>query len=103
MCRVLSDMIRAVFDGVVLAESDDVRVVEGMTYFPRHSVSDGALSESSTTSRCFWKGKANYYDVVGESATGKDAAFVYERPWPLARRLVNDRIAFWRGVEIVHD
>lgn len=85
---------------MVLAESDDVRVVEGMTYFPRESVKAGVLEESSTTSRCFWKGKAHYWDVVGTSATGKDAAFTYPKPWPLARGLVGDRVAFWRGVTV---
>jgi uncharacterized protein (DUF427 family) len=93
-------MARAVFDGVVIAESDDVRVVEGMTYFPSSSVNTDALMESSTTSRCFWKGKARYWHVVGDTETDTDAAFAYEQPWPLARRLVSDRVAFWGGVEI---
>ena len=94
-------MARAVFDGVVVAESDDVRVVEGMAYFPRESVRDGVLLESPSTSRCFWKGKARYWHVAGEKEIAADAAFAYERPWPLARRLVGDRVAFWRGVEIL--
>lgn len=93
-------MTRAVFDGVVIAESDDVRVVEGMTYFPRESVRDDVLVESPTTTRCVWKGKARYWHVAGEREVAADAAFAYERPWPLARRLVSDRVAFWRGVEI---
>ncbi len=93
-------MTRAIFDGVVIADSDDVRVVEGITYFPRSSVNADALEESATTSQCFWKGKANYWHVIGKTETGTDAAFAYRRPWPLARRLVTDRVAFWRGVEI---
>lgn len=96
-------MARAVFDGVVLAESQDVRVVEGTTYFPRSSVKDDVLVESPTTSRCPWKGKARYWHVVGETETATDAAFAYEKPWPLARRLVTDRIAFWRDVEVTND
>lgn len=93
-------MARAVFDGVVIAESDDTRVVEGMTYFPTSSVNKAALVESATTSRCFWKGKAKYWHVSGEEELAPDAAFAYERPWPLARRLVTDRVAFWNGVEV---
>jgi uncharacterized protein (DUF427 family) len=93
-------MTRAVFHGVVIAESDDVRVVEGMTYFPRASVKPDVLVESATTSRCFWKGKARYWDVAVPAATGNDAAFAYDQPWPLARRLITDRVAFWHGVEI---
>lgn len=94
-------MARAVFDGVVVAESDDVRVVEGITYFPRASVLDGALLASPSTSRCFWKGKARYWHVAGDSDVAADAAFAYEQPWPLARRLVSDRVAFWRDVQIL--
>lgn len=93
-------MTRAVFDGHVIAESDDVRVVEGITYFPLDSVFPGVLSESPTTSRCFWKGKASYFHVDNGEDTALDAAFVYENPWPLAKRLVAGRVGFWRDVEI---
>jgi uncharacterized protein (DUF427 family) len=96
-------MIKAVFDGVVIAESDDVRNVEGMAYFPIDNVEMDNLVESPTTSRCFWKGKASYWHVEGQSDTAANAAFAYERPWPLARRLVTDRVAFWQGVQIVND
>lgn len=94
-------MTRAVFDDVVVAESDDVRVVEGITYFPADSVDHEALVDSPTTSRCFWKGKASYWHVQGRSDVAPNAAFAYEHPWPLARRLVGGRIAFWHGVRIV--
>jgi uncharacterized protein (DUF427 family) len=96
-------MTRAVFDGVVVAESDDVRRVEGMTYFPGDTVDSDRLVDSPTTSRCFWKGKARYWHVRGDEEVAPDAAFAYPRPWPLARPLVTDRIAFWHGVEIVED
>ena len=96
-------MTRAVFDGVVVAESDDVRRVEGMTYFPRDTVDTDRQVDSPTTSRCFWKGRARYWHVRGDQEVAPDAAFAYQRPWPLARPLVTDRIAFWHGVEIVED
>lgn len=96
-------MVRAEFDGAVIAESDDVRVVEGMTYFPLDSVDPERLVVSPTTSRCFWKGKATYWRVRGYTHIAPDAAFGYEQPWPLARRLVDGRIAFWRDVRLVED
>lgn len=94
-------MTRAVFDGIVIAESDDVTRVEGMTYFPLADVDTDQLVDSPTTSRCFWKGKANYFHVSGRSDVAQNAAFAYRRPWPLAKRLVTDRIAFWHGVEVI--
>jgi len=92
--------VRAVFDGVIVAESEDVRVVEGITYFPRDSVVEGVLVDSPTTSRCAWKGKASYFHVDVGDDTVLDAAFEYAKPWPMAKRLVDDRIGFWRGVVI---
>lgn len=85
---------RAVVDGVVVAESNDVRVVAGVTYFPRDSVSCGALVESPTTSRSLWKGKASYFHVDTGDDTKLDSAFVYDKPWPLAKRLIDGRVGF---------
>ncbi len=96
-------MVRARFDGAVIAESDDVKVVEGMTYFPVDSVDHDRLLDSLTTSRCFWKGKATYWHVQGDDDIAQNAAFTYAKPWPLAKKLVADRIAFWHGVEVTQD
>lgn len=99
--RVPDVMTKAVFDGIVVAQSDDVRVVEGMAYFPIDSIDMDRLTESPMTSRCFWKGKASYWHVEGDHDIAANAAFAYEHPWPLARRLVADRVAFWQGVQII--
>ena len=93
-------MTRAVFDDIVVAESDHVRMVEGIAYFPHQDVDLERLVESATTSRCFWKGKARHWHVDTGDEVVPDAAFAYEKPWPLARRLVADRVGFWRGVSI---
>ena len=92
-------MARAVWKGRVLAESDEVKVVEGNVYFPPDSVDRRYLQESPVHSRCYWKGKASYYDVVVEGDTNPAAAWYYPRPWPLARFLTG-YVAFWRGVEV---
>ena len=92
--------VRAFFNGKLVAESDDVRVVEGVTYFPRNAVLEGVLVDSPTTTRCPWKGKASYFHVDVGDDTVLDAAFQYENPWPLAKRRVSDRIGFWNGVII---
>jgi uncharacterized protein (DUF427 family) len=41
-------MPRAVWNGTVIAASDDTVIVEGNHYFPLDSVADGVLSESDT-------------------------------------------------------
>jgi uncharacterized protein (DUF427 family) len=92
-------MVRAMWNGEVLAQSDDTRVVEGNHYFPAASVREDVLVPSPTTSRCFWKGKARYFSVVAGDDVNVDAAWTYPDPWPLARSL-RDHVAFWRGVRI---
>lgn len=92
-------MVRASWNGVVLAESDDTVVVEGNHYFPRASVNHDYLNESETHTRCFWKGIASYYDVVVDGKTNRDAAWYYPTPSKAASQ-IEDRVAFWRGVEV---
>lgn len=90
-------MIRATWNGTVLAESDDTIVVEGNHYFPAEDVNMDLLVDSPTHTRCPWKGKASYYTVMAGDDVNVDAAWYYPKPTVLARR-VQGRIAFWRGV-----
>lgn len=92
-------MAIASWNGVVLAESDDTILVEGNHYFPRDSVNDEYLEESDTHTRCFWKGLASYYDVVVDGRTNTNAAWYYPSPSKAASQ-IEDRIAFWHGVEV---
>jgi uncharacterized protein (DUF427 family) len=57
------------------------------------------LVDSSTTTRCPWKGTAHYYSVVVNGATNPDAAWYYPKPSRLAREIKN-HVAFWHGVRI---
>lgn len=96
--------VKAVWNGTVIAEADEdaVEVVEGNVYFPEEAVDDRYLADSSSHTRCWWKGKASYYDVVVDGATNSDAAWYYPKPSRLARHL-EDHIAFWRGVRVQRD
>ncbi len=92
-------MPRAVWNGVTIAESRHTVRVEGNHYFPPEAVRQELLREVPVTSRCVWKGKASYSDVVLDDDVNAAAAWTYHRPWPLARR-IRDHVAFWNGVEI---
>jgi uncharacterized protein (DUF427 family) len=91
--------MRAVWNGEVIAESDDTVVVEGNHYFPPDSVRRDVLRESETTSICPWKGKASYYTVVVDGQENRDAAWYYPHPSPAAKQ-IRDHVAFWRGVAV---
>lgn len=92
-------MIRATWNGAVLAESDRTVIVEGNHYFPAEDVRREYLEESSTHTRCPWKGVATYYDVVVDGSANRDAAWYYPDPSRAAAKIAG-RIAFWRGVRV---
>lgn len=92
-------MVKAVWNGATIAESDDTVVVEGNHYFPRSAVDPGMLRDSATTSRCFWKGTAHYHTLSVGGAENPNAAWYYPEPLPAAAE-IKDRIAFWKGVEV---
>lgn len=92
-------MNRAIWNGAVIAESDQTVVVEGNHYFPPESVDRRYLVDSPTQSRCPWKGTASYYSVVVDGKENRDAAWYYPAPSAAAASIA-DHIAFWRGVEV---
>ncbi len=92
--------MRAVFNGTVIAESDEAVVVEGNRYFPLDSLREEFFRQSGSHTVCPWKGLASYYTVDVDGATSPDAAWYYPRPSFLARR-VKGRVAFWHGVQVI--
>ena len=94
--------MRAIWQGAVLAQSDDTVVVEGNHYFPPDSISWAYFRESDHHTVCPWKGTASYHDVVVGDAVNKDAAWYYAAPKEAAAQ-IKDRVAFWRGVQIQSD
>jgi len=91
--------MKASWNGTVIAAADDTIVVNGRHYFPADAVNPAYLVASATTSKCLWKGVANYYSLVVDGKTNPDAAWYYPAPKPRAARIAG-RIAFWRGVDI---
>jgi uncharacterized protein (DUF427 family) len=92
-------MFVAVWNGVVLAESEHTVRLEGNHYFPPESLHREYLTDSPTTSICPWKGQACYYQVSAEGKTNRDAAWHYPQPRPAARRIAG-HVAFWHGVRV---
>lgn len=92
-------MMQAIWNGQVIAESDDTVVVEGNHYFPRTSVNKDYLTDSDTTSFCGWKGDCNYHNLTVEGNENPDAVWYYADPYPKAEQ-IRDRVAFWKGVTV---
>jgi uncharacterized protein (DUF427 family) len=92
-------MLRAVWNGTVIAETPRTVIVEGNHYFPAEALHRQYFTESRTRSLCFWKGLARYYTVTVDERTNPNAAWYYPHPSPLARRIKN-HVAFWQGVRV---
>jgi uncharacterized protein (DUF427 family) len=92
-------MVQAVWNGTVVADSDDTVVVEGNHYFPREDVLSEHLEPSDRRTRCPWKGQAHYFDVVVDGERNPHAAWTYPEPTRAASKIAG-RVAFWQGVQV---
>lgn len=92
--------MKAVWNGTVLAESDETVMVEGNHYFPAESIKKEYFQTSDTRTICPWKGRASYYDVVVDGEVNRNAAWYYSSPSSAASQ-IKDRIAFWHGVRVL--
>jgi uncharacterized protein (DUF427 family) len=93
-------MPKAIWNGVVIAESDKTVRVEGNHYFPRETIMSEYFSESPTHTFCPWKGEASYFTVDVDGKVNKDGAWFYPTPKDAAKQ-IKDHVAFWRGVQVV--
>ncbi len=96
---VESMSMQAIWNGAVIADSDDTVVVENNHYFPLESVRPDVLRPSQHRTVCPWKGTASYYSVEVDGEVNADAAWFYPEPKDAAAQ-IKDRVAFWRGVEV---
>ncbi len=90
-------MKKAIYNGKILAESNETVLVEGNHYFPPESVIKEYLRHSDTHTTCPWKGTASYYDLkVGEEEI-LNGAWYYPEPSQAAAK-IKDHVAFGSGV-----
>jgi len=92
-------MPKAIWNGAVLAESDQCEVVEGNQYFPPQAIKREYFKESAAHTTCPWKGEASYYTIEVNGQVNKDAAWYYPSPKDAAKR-IKDYVAFWKGVTV---
>ena len=91
--------MKAIWNGQVIAESDETIVVEGNHYFPADAVKKEYFNASDTHTVCPWKGTASYYSLNVDGQVNEDAAWYYPQAKPMASKIEN-YVAFWKGVEV---
>ncbi len=95
-------MPKAIWNGKVIAESNDTVMIEGNHYFPLESIDPEYFSSSNSQTLCPWKGMASYYNVQVDGEENKNAAWFYPDP-SNAAKVIKDRVAFWHGVQVIQD
>jgi uncharacterized protein (DUF427 family) len=91
--------MKATWNGVVLAESGQTRMIDGNHYFPPESLRREHFAESETHTVCAWKGEASYFHVRVRGETNRDAAWTYADPLPAVQD-IKGYVAFWHGVRV---
>jgi uncharacterized protein (DUF427 family) len=91
--------MKAIWNGAVIAESDDTVVVEGNHYFPAESLKKEYLMPSNLHTTCSWKGTASYYNLLVDGSANPDAVWYYPEPKEAAQE-IKGRVAFWKGVKV---
>lgn len=91
--------MKAIWKGTVIAESDDTVVVEGNHYLPRAALRPDLIQPGTKTTICSWKGVAHYYTLAVDGQRNVDAVWYYPEPKTAASQ-INDRVAFWKGVQV---
>jgi uncharacterized protein (DUF427 family) len=92
--------MKAVVDGQVVAQSNDVIDCKGYQYFPPTSVKTDWLEKTGKTAedlKC--PHGVQFYDVVVAGKRHPRAAWAYESPRP-EMNAVKDRFGFWQDVEV---
>ena len=92
-------MVKASWNGEVIAESDSTMIVDGNHYFPPDSIKREFFKDSATTSVCGWKGTATYYTLAVNGEENVDAAWCYPEAKEEAKKF-EGYVAFWKGVEV---
>lgn len=91
--------MKAIWNGEIIAESSETKVVEGNHYFPPESIKKEFYHKSDYQTKCFWKGTSDYYSLDVNGKKNENAAWYYPNPSEAAKEIKN-YIAFWNGVEI---
>ena len=92
--------MKAIFNGVVIAESPTTVIVEGNHYFPPNTVKMKHFTKSSRHTVCPWKSTTSYYNIVANGETSENAAWYYPDTSERAAH-IKGHVAFYPVVQVV--
>jgi uncharacterized protein (DUF427 family) len=92
-------VVRVIFEGHEIADSDDVLVLREadyppVYYFPRDSVQMPFLRRTDKVTHCPYKGDAAYFTIYRDRQIIENAAWSYETPYSAVGAIAG-RVAFY--------
>ncbi len=87
-------MAKIIFNGTVVANSDDTVEVEGNLYFPRESLRRELFTPNDHHTMCSWKGEASYMTLTVDGETVENCGWFYPDPLEGAKEIAG-RVAFY--------
>jgi uncharacterized protein (DUF427 family) len=94
--------MKAIWNGKVVAESNETVYIEGNQYFPPESIKQEYFSKTELTTECHWKGTANYYSLHDGDLVSENAAWYYANPKSGSEEKVKhtfkDYVAFYPNI-----
>ena len=91
--------MKATWNNIVIAESDDTTLADGNHYFPESTLKREYITFSNHKTTCAWKGQASYYSLLINGEMLTDAVWYYPDPKPEAD-LVRGRVAFGNAITV---
>jgi uncharacterized protein (DUF427 family) len=99
--------VRVLFDGHLIADSNNVLVLKEANYkpvyyFPRGDVAMDYLSRTDHHTHCPYKGDASYYTIIRDGEVSDNAVWTYEDPFD-QMIAIKDRLAFYPNRVDIHE
>lgn len=92
-------MAKAIYNGETIAESKDIKVIDGSWYFPKDSINKKYLKESPTHLISADKGEANFFNIYVADKVNWNAAWYYSKPNKELKD-IKGRVGFGPGIQI---
>jgi uncharacterized protein (DUF427 family) len=89
-------MPKAVWNGVVIAETEQYESVDNNVYFPPEAIKSEYFKPSNHHTVCGWKGTASYYNLEMDGQVIANGAWYYPDAKSGAKKIEN-YVAFYRG------
>lgn len=91
-------MVQVLVGDIVIAESNETKMVEGNHYFPPNSIKSEYFNKTDLHTVCHWKGSADYFNLSVDGNELENAAWTYPEPITDQAKPIKDYVAFYSNM-----